>query len=304
MNNIISLNDKFSTTKLLTKVEPSFEAQVNDKFNSLSFLPDKGIRKAEGGLRLKGYFKESFTHKPLISIVTIVYNGENHIEETILSVLNQSYDNVEYIIIDGGSTDGTLNIIKKYNDSINYWVSENDNGISDAFNKGIRCCSGQYIGLINADDYYEPDSFECIVEQYNKTSGLSESIIYGETKKITIDGHKQVKSSSKLGWFLSVPFSHCSSFISVSYYKKYGIYNPEFKIGMDVELLMRGLRTASYVELPDFIATQRDGGVSDRYRLDGYKEYRAIATNHFGLPLSYLGYLIKVMVFYKNKVFK
>lgn len=92
--------------------------------------------KDEGGLRTHGYFKQSLPNKPLITVVTVVFNGEKHLEDTILSVLNQTYDNVEYIIIDGRSTDGTVDIIKKYEGQLDYWVSEKDEGIYDAMNKG------------------------------------------------------------------------------------------------------------------------------------------------------------------------
>ena len=93
-------------------------------------------------------------NKPLVSIVTVVYNGENFLEETIKSVINQTYENIEYIIIDGGSTDGTVDIIKKYEDKINYWVSEKDAGIYDAMNKGIEAFKGDYINFLNAGDSY------------------------------------------------------------------------------------------------------------------------------------------------------
>ena len=83
---------------------------IEDTFESVLFLPQNDTRKGEGGLRTKGYFKKNYEEKPLISIITVVYNGEMYLEETIQSVINQTYDNVEYIIIDGGSTDGTLNI--------------------------------------------------------------------------------------------------------------------------------------------------------------------------------------------------
>jgi len=303
MNETLCLNAKFSTTKRLLKTKPDCEYNENDKFCSLLFLPENKVRLAEGGLRTHGYFKHSNKNKPLISIVTIVYNGEMHLEQTILSVLKQSYDNVEYIVIDGGSNDNTLEIIKKYEDQIDYWVSEPDSGISDAFNKGVCCCAGQLIGLINADDYYEQGVFAKVVESYLNNSDTSEKIIYGNTNKITIDGKKEVKKSSQLSWCLSVPFSHCSSFLTSSYYKKHGLFNEQFKIAMDVDVLMRGLKSTHYIELPDFIATQRDGGISDKNRLQGYKEYRNVAKSYFGVVLSYLGYIVKLAVFYKNKVF-
>ena len=92
---------------------------------------------------------------PLISVVTVSYNAIATIEQTILSVINQKYSAIEYIIIDGGSTDGTVDIIKKYEDKISYWVSERDNGIYDAMNKGIRHATGKIVGIINSDDWYE-----------------------------------------------------------------------------------------------------------------------------------------------------
>jgi len=304
MSDFVCLDDDFSTVKLLSKVKPNIAGGNEETFESFLLLPENKTRVAEGGLRTKGYFKHSYSDKPLISIVTIVYNGQEYIEQTILSVLNQSYDNVEYIIIDGGSKDDTLSIIKKYADGIDYWVSESDEGISDAFNKGIRCCSGEIIGFINADDYYEENSFSCIINAYIKRKLNSPCVIYGKTNKVTIDGIKQVKNDNKLGWCVCVPFSFCSSFHSMSYYKKFGLYNITFKIGMDVELLMRGLRSATYVELDSFIATQRNGGISDKLRLAGYKEYREISKNHFGYIPSYFGYLLKTAVFYKNKVLR
>lgn len=85
--------------------------------------------------------------RPTVSVITAVFNGESHIEETILSVINQTYRNIEYIIIDGGSTDGTVEIIKKYEKKIKYWISEKDKGISDAFNKGILQSTGDYINF-------------------------------------------------------------------------------------------------------------------------------------------------------------
>ncbi|MCM8833248.1 MAG: glycosyltransferase [Candidatus Omnitrophica bacterium] len=90
----------------------------------------------------------------MISVITVVFNGERYLEETIQSVINQTYPNVEYIIIDGGSTDGTLDIIKKYEDKIDYWVSEKDKGIYDAMNKGIRVAVGEWINFINAGDTF------------------------------------------------------------------------------------------------------------------------------------------------------
>jgi glycosyltransferase involved in cell wall biosynthesis len=105
-----------------------------------------------------------------VSIVTVVLNDEKNIKKTINSVLNQTYLNIEYIVIDGGSTDGTLDVIEKYNDKINYWISEKDGGIYDAMNKGILQSSGDVIGIINSGDSYNLNTIQLVVDSYKTFS--------------------------------------------------------------------------------------------------------------------------------------
>ncbi|NCR56260.1 MAG: glycosyltransferase, partial [Microcystis aeruginosa L211-07] len=142
----INLNNEFSTTRLMTMEMPVIVNTPSSKVQSHLFLPPNPEGRGEGGLRTKGYFKHSYTETselsekfavPLVTIITVVFNGEKHLEQTIQSVISQTYNNVEYIIIDGGSTDGTVDIIRKYEEVIDYWVNEPDAGISDAMNKGI-----------------------------------------------------------------------------------------------------------------------------------------------------------------------
>lgn len=138
------------------------EPEANIQFRL--FLDTQPERKAEGGLRKQGYFKNSEKNKPLISVVTAVYNGEKFLEQAIKSVLSQSYDNFELIVIDGGSTDGTLDIIKKYDKQVNYWVSEPDHGLYDALVKGFSFASGDIFSWLNSDDIYYPWAFEKVAE--------------------------------------------------------------------------------------------------------------------------------------------
>ncbi len=123
---------------------------------------ERSSPKIEGGLRTCGAFHgASEPAKPLISIITVVRNGEKHLEQTIQSVLHQTYENIEYIVIDGASSDGTLGIIRKYEDRIAYWMSEPDKGIYDAMNKASLIASGDYALYLNADDYlYHEHSIE------------------------------------------------------------------------------------------------------------------------------------------------
>jgi glycosyltransferase involved in cell wall biosynthesis len=121
----------------------------------------------DGGLRTKGLFlKTSLPAKPLVSVVTPVYNAEDTIAETINSIISQSYENIEYIIIDGGSNDGTLEIIKAFEDRIAYWLSEKDGGMYEAVNKGFRAARGEIASYLNADDIYNPGAVAIAVGHF------------------------------------------------------------------------------------------------------------------------------------------
>ena len=128
--------------------------------------------KNQGGLSLIGKHKRNIEGKPLVTIITIVKNGEKYIENAIKSVINQTYENIEYIIIDGRSTDRTLDIIATYNESIDYWISEKDSGISDAFNKGINLANGELIGIVNSDDWLETNAVETIVNHLDEKHSI------------------------------------------------------------------------------------------------------------------------------------
>ena len=157
----IELDPNFYTTRLVTQEKPVITNDPLSKVQSVLFLPPNPERKGEGGLRTQGYFKRSYNEEsgfsdnlplPLVTIITVVFNGEKHLEQTIQSVINQTYDNVEYIVIDGGSTDGTVDIIRKYEEKIDYWVSEPDNGIYDAMNKALTIAKGDWILFLGSDD--------------------------------------------------------------------------------------------------------------------------------------------------------
>lgn len=203
MTDILSLDEGYSTTRLLTKEKPKIINTPEDKFETVLFLPEGENRKGEGGLRTKGYFKKSFDDKPLISIITVVFNGEKYLEETIQSVINQTYSNVEYIIIDGGSTDGTLDIIKKHEDRVDYWVSEKDSGMYDGVTKGFLLISGSYIGYINAGDYYHKEALSVVSEVFinpNISWITGQRVLYNNRSQVI---HSDVPSRYRRKFILS-----------------------------------------------------------------------------------------------------
>ena len=171
---------------------------------------------------------------PFISIVTVSYNAVTTIEQTILSVLNQTYSNIEYIIIDGGSTDGTVDIIKKYTDKISYWVSESDKGIYNAMNKGIDCSTGDYILFCNADDtLYSSTTIEecaCFIDDFV-------DVLYGDL--IFKYGEQLIKKESKssLDDFKKyMPLFHPATFVKRNLLLDYK-FDESYRIAADYKLL-------------------------------------------------------------------
>ncbi|MDJ0688879.1 MAG: glycosyltransferase [Xenococcaceae cyanobacterium MO_188.B32] len=146
----VSYSDK---SNFLTTEKPTHKQKNAHCLKTQFFLPPDTQRIGEGGLRTKGLYKTSRDKLPLISVITVVFNGERYLEQTIQSVINSSYLNLEYIVIDGASTDNSLKIIKKYENQIDYWVSEPDSGIYDAMNKGTIVSLGSHTLHINADDF-------------------------------------------------------------------------------------------------------------------------------------------------------
>lgn|SRR5574341_137501 len=216
----------------------------------------------EGGLRGRGSFcKESRPNKPLISIITVVRNGEKTIEQTIESVLNQTYDNIEYIIVDGNSTDGTIDIIRNYEDRISYWISEPDCGIYDAMNKGIAMSSGVLINLLNADDYLAFDAVDSAVKRYLELN--RPCILYGNTYVIDEIFSVRVEYRSNLHCWRGMTVNHQSMFIHADIYKTMGLYDIRYKSAADYDFLVRCVRrNVLFFPLNRFVVSYRNSGIS------------------------------------------
>lgn len=180
-------------------------------------------------------------NSPLISIITVVYNGERYLEETIKSVMAQTYPYVEYIVIDGGSTDGTLGIIERYEDQISKWVSESDKGLYDAMNKGIRMASGEIIGMINSDDTYEPEAVQIVVDAFQRYP--DKRIFHGDRNDISEDGTVKVKpfNSSKFKFiYYGMTYNHPSMFVHRDIYQNQ-LYNTGLRVFSDYEFVLKNL---------------------------------------------------------------
>ncbi len=188
-----------------------------------------------GGKRVKNFKKES-NFKPLISVITVVKNNDKYLNETFKSVFSQKFKNFEYIVIDGGSTDKTLKIIKKYQNKINYWISANDRGIYDAFNKGIKLSKGKYIGIINSDDVYTKNALQIISKYIKKYP--EKDFIFGSVKKHwgVLYGYRPEKIKFSWGFYSS----HSTGFyLKKKSAQKIGLYNLKYKYHADYDYFYR-----------------------------------------------------------------
>ncbi len=217
-----------------------------------------------------------------ISIITITYNSEKTVEDTIRSILNQNYKMLEYIIIDGGSTDNTLKIIDKYKDKISYFISEPDNGISDAFNKGIKASTGDVIGIINSDDMLYTDALKHINDKFEADNELD--VVHGNVLRFN-DGEsvgRLSKPSGKLSDFAyQFPMFHPTVFVTAAAYQKHGLFDVNCKNAMDFELLSRMyFNGANFAYIDEIISCFRLGGVSQMAHKRTIEEHCRIAERN------------------------
>jgi len=284
-----------SMTKLVTQ-KPQTEKGEGGVCGTALFLPPHPERKGEGGVRTREHFKKSFPQKPLVSIITVVYNGEHLLEKTIGSVIDQSYDNIEYIIIDGGSTDGTMDVIKKFDDKIDYWVSEPDGGIYDAMNKGLSLCAGEIVGIINADDWYLPGALEASI---NALTESGKDYSYGAVKKVPSGiVVRPIHPLAKQTVYQGMMYPHVSAFIRREVYEAVGRFNTAYRIAADFDMALR-IHLSGYeaVAVDNVLAEVLEGGVSGDTA--SKREYRMIAVAH-GKPVlsAYVSYVKQILKYW------
>lgn len=246
--------------------------------------------KQEGGLRLEGGHKAGKVGMPLVTVMTVVFNRKASIIATIKSVLGQSYPNIEYIVIDGGSRDGTLEIIKQYGDSIDYWVSEPDNGIYDAMNNGVLAAHGQLIAILNSDDvFYSPDSISSAVVKYISDDEFIVSPVItmrdGIFTLVPVEGRPEL--------YKHLPFSHTCCVFPAELFRRYGLYDHCYQIAGDSDFIMRLFTNGiGYKVIDTPITIMSMGGISNQSYFKERQEYCRAFTRHYNKPfVGLIGFL-------------
>ena len=244
-----------------------------------SYAANPGERSLKGGRRLRAEGVASFDlPAPRISVVTIVRNGVGTLPRAMESVFSQDAAGIEYIVVDGGSTDGTLDILRASDDRIALWVSEADAGISDAFNKGIALSRGEIIGLLNSDDWYEPGAIGAVLEKMRETGA---DIVCGDLQYWEDSRRTYLAGSAPDKLARGMTIGHPTVFVRRDCYRRLGLYRLDFKLAMDYEWLLRA-RTAGarFAVLDRCIANMQGGGVGDRRWRDSQREVAKARALH------------------------
>lgn len=240
--------------------------------------------------------------QPKLSVITIVYNNVRDIERTLLSILNQTYPNIEYLVIDGASNDGTLEILKKHESSLTKLISEKDKGIYDAMNKGITLASGDYILFMNSgDEIYALDTVEKVFN-----SSKDADIYYGETEMYddswTSLGQRRHKTPESFTWKdfrYGMSISHQAIFIRTSLIEA---YDPQYKLSADIDWIIKAAKKAKkIVNTRIYVAKYLVGGMSKKRHRESLIERFHIFSKYYGLIPNLFNHLViagKLGLFY------
>jgi glycosyltransferase involved in cell wall biosynthesis len=249
--------------------------------------------------------------KPFLSIITPVYNAEETIERTIKSVIEQDFNDYEYIIVDGKSNDKTMSIVGKYRMNIDKIIREEDQGVFDAMNKGIKASDGIYVGIINSDDYYKRNVFSEVYKVVNKNENVG--VVYSDIEREVVGrGKLRAKSESDINissFRHGMPVKHPSSFVKKRHYEEVGGYDNSYPIAADFELMLRLCkRNVQFVYIEEVTAIMRSGGLSHVNFSQGRYEALCALINH-NAPLHVILYftvhaLVEILIVNVSSIMK
>lgn len=259
--------------------------------------------KMEAGYRLKGINSKKNQNLPLISIVTVVYNSEAYIERTIQSILNQTYPNIEHVILDGASKDRTVEIINSYSEKIAYWKSEKDNGIYDAMNKAQQLCTGDYIMFLNSGDEFNDNNVLNNAIHINPNA----DVFYGDTLITDDRGNplkqRRLRPPQDLNWKkfrVGMLVCHQSIIIKKDLSEQ---YDTKYRIAADIDWAIRSIRKAKViVNTKQTISKFMEGGMSNIHHRRGLEERYAILNKHFGYIPNFIAHLYILGRLIKQKI--
>ena len=230
---------------------------------------------------------------PKLSVITIVYNNVAAIERTMLSVLNQTYKNIEYILIDGASTDGTIDVINKYKDKLAVFVSAPDKGIYDAMNKGLALATGDYVLFMNSgDEIYSPETVAAVF-----ASAISGDIYYGETEMFDENwkslGQRRHRAPEHFNWHsfkFGMNVSHQAIYIKRSLTQP---FDSKYKYSSDIDWILKSTKkSSSIVNTHLYVAKYLVGGISKKKHLASLKERFKILSHYYGFIPNLLNHII------------
>jgi glycosyltransferase involved in cell wall biosynthesis len=223
----------------------------------------------------------------LITVVTVVFNGRRHIEQAIRSVIGQTYENIEYIVVDGGSTDGTLDILRKYEGRIDRIVSEPDRSIYDGMNKGIALSTGELVGFLNSDDWYPPGALKIAGEAYTRGNDPG-AVVAGAWNLVFEDLGMTIKATPSLKFRAGMPLSHQAMFVPKRLYDSIGGYNLRYRYAADLDFALRLFKGGTAFHfVDDVLVNFRTSGASEKHYRESGKEASEIVRKH----LSYGSWL-------------
>lgn len=253
----------------------SHVAGVKPTLAEYAFEPHPASR--HGGLRTNAVMPKTSSH-PLVSVVTIVRNGSDTLARAAESVFSQDYPEIEYIIVDGGSTDGTLDMIRRMDRRISVWVSEPDMGISDAFNKGIAFAHGGIVGILNSDDWYEPGAISAAVHALAESGA---DIAYGKLQYWENGRRTYLVTSDASILDKGMTVGHPTVFVRRACYERFGLFRLDFRQAMDYEWLLRAKSGGARFCFVDLcLANMQGGGVGDRHWRQSQREVARARAIH------------------------